>query len=351
MLDKKCWDNPWPENELEKVSLCPVCSTSDRKLLHKQLVDNVFFVADGKWDLYQCSCCKSAYLDPRPDQSSIHKAYSTYYTHETAAVAQKPVAQFSKSRKLRRMLANGYRNYHHGTERTPSQKLGALLLLFYPRLRKKMNAEYRYLHTPQLGQSLLDVGCGNGDFLYLAAEVGWNVKGVDPDPKALAVARSQGRDVVKGGIEQFSDSSNLFDVITMSHVIEHVHDPVDLVSSAYRLLKPGGLLYIDTPNIESKGAIKYRKNWRGLETPRHFIIFSKDGLFELISKIGFEDISFKSRSVVRKNLALRSHRMQLGKSPFDTEPSYLPLMDKLLLSLPRTISHEEFLTVLAYKSH
>ncbi|BCA80096.1 class I SAM-dependent methyltransferase [Desulfuromonas sp. AOP6] len=349
MPDKQCWDTPWPENELERVFSCPICGAQSRKLLYEQLVDNVFFVANGKWNLYQCRDCTCAYLDPRPDRNSIHKAYGTYYTHETVIKDQKPFEELSKLRKFRRMLVNGYCNYHHGTKRTPAIGLGAVLLLLYPHFRKAMKAQFRYLPKPQVGQTLLDVGCGNGDFLSLVAEVGWNVKGVDPDPKALTVARENGLDVLEGGVEQFSDMKEVFDAITINHVIEHVHDPAELVSTAYRLLKPGGILYIDTPNIESLGVSIYGKNWRGLETPRHLVLFSNPSLRDFLRFHGFVNIKFYSRQEVRKNIALKSYRMKLGQSPYDGIPTKLPFFQWLKSIFPRTSKNEEFLTALVEK--
>ena len=62
MLDKKCWEILWPENELERVHSCPICGEYDRELLFLDLVDNAFRVANGKWNLYQCKSCLGATL-------------------------------------------------------------------------------------------------------------------------------------------------------------------------------------------------------------------------------------------------------------------------------------------------
>lgn len=348
-INNACWDEAWPEAELEQVLNCPVCGSSGRDVLHENVVDNVFFVAPGKWTIYQCDRCHSAYLDPRPDQASIHKAYGIYYTHQAGAVQQKPAASLTKLQLWRQMLVNGYTNYRFGTHRMPQSRLGFWGLSLLPRFRQRMGGQFRYLPKPSPGQALLDVGCGNGEFLCLATEAGWRVRGVEPDPKALEIATSQGFDVLQGGIDQFSEDKELFDVITMSHVIEHVHEPKAVIEAAYRLLKPGGTLYIETPNIQSSGAVDYGKNWRGLETPRHLVIFSRNGLAELLSQCNFINYTFKSRSIVRKSLAIRSFRMQSGLSPYDDELRKLPFLHRLKIKIPRRLIREEFLTVLAAK--
>ena len=340
----------WPPKELESVSSCPACSSGDRKLLFSELVDNAFFVANGKWNLFQCQNCNSAYLDPRPDKESIHRAYGAYYTHTTNVKNKTDPDHFTGIRKWRRMLANGYYNYHYGTSRAPESIHGAWLLLLYPKFSRSVRAQFRFLNKPQPGQLLLDVGCGNGDFLVLAAEVGWDAKGVEPDPKALDVARSRGVKVIQGSLDEIKKTGELYDVITMSHVIEHVHDPAAFVRLAFESLKSGGVLYIDTPNVQSLGLRRFQKNWRGLESPRHLVLFSEQGLRKILKISGFKKLYFVSRSEVRFNIALKSYRIKLGKSPYDESIKKLPVREMIKTYLPRSFQREEFLTVLARKS-
>ncbi|WP_104003599.1 class I SAM-dependent methyltransferase [Marinobacterium lutimaris] len=337
----------WPEENLEYVKCCPVCGNKKSTLLFNDLVDNTFFVAPGSWKLYQCNSCKSGYLNPRPDKASIHKAYGEYYTHEILSEQQTHFDKLSFGRKILRMLANGYYNYHHGTARKPSIRLGAWLLLCYPKFRRSANARYRYLKKPKTGQRLLDVGCGNGDFLAIASEAGWIVKGVEPDPKALAVAKERGFYVVQGGLEEIAYSGEIFDVITINHVIEHVHNPSDFVHLAYSCLKPGGYLYIETPNIESKGMQFFGKSWRGIEAPRHLVLFSKKGIENVIINSCFKKAIFRSRVDVRKGMALQSSRIE--KCEYDSISNKIFLRFILFFHWPRKKNCEEFLTVVAVK--
>lgn len=349
MSEENCWNYDWPKESLESVSSCPACGCNKSELLLENLVDNAFFVAPAKWTLYECKECKSAYLNPRPDQSSIHKAYGTYYTHEASSEEEMSADSLGLIQRVKSLLSNGYYNYHHGTKREPFLTVGAWLLLLYPKFRKSANAKFRYLQKPELDQKLLDVGCGNGDYLSLASEAGWEVKGVEPDLKALEVAKNRGLDVVQGSLEEIVKDGELFDVITMSHVIEHVHDPVAFVALAYECLKPGGSLYIDTPNIQSAGAKRFGKNWRGIETPRHLVLFSEAGLDIVLKRAGFSGLYFFPRQEVRESIALKSYRMELGKSPYDASSKRLPFKEIIRCRLPRRYSEEEFLTLIAKK--
>lgn len=341
------WQIPWPSGELERVSQCPVCESSTRQLLHDNLVDNVFFVAAGRWQMYRCMQCRSAYLDPRPDAASIGKAYETYYTHAASGERTESAKASTKDR-LKFRLSNGYVNDRYGTARQPASAWGIRLARFLPHQRQKLDAAFRYLPKPQPGQKLLDIGCGNGDFLVNARDAGWDVAGIDPDPKAVATAAQRGFDVCVGSVESLAELSDCFDAITISHVLEHVHRPRQVVLSIARLLKPGGVLYVDTPNIDSYGATLWGPNWRGLETPRHLVLFNLGALIGLLETSGFGNMSVKRRTVVRKFLYLSSLRMQRGGSPYERKPAKLPMMMRIRLkysSVP--VEHDEFLTLVA----
>src|SRR2546429_396623 len=108
----KPWCREWPAEGLEAVPLCPVCGCQERNVLLNDLVDNVFHVAPGKWTLKRCLGCHSAYLDPRPTVETIGAAYEIYYTHWTAASSDQ---QSGLVQRIRRSVANGYRNYRFGT--------------------------------------------------------------------------------------------------------------------------------------------------------------------------------------------------------------------------------------------
>lgn len=281
------WTRPWPADGLESVPHCPVCGEPDRAVLYENLVDNVFRVAPGKWTLWKCAQCGSVYLDPRPTRDTIPLAYSSYYTHQEPA-EKDDYKSLSPLRKLRRRLVNGYTNWRFSTRGAPASRFGVLVLTILWSYRKALAREYRHLpRCPKSSGSLLDVGCGNGAFLKIAESCGWDVVGLDPDPKAAANAKQRGLAVHEGGIEYFEGAVGLFDVITLNHVIEHVHDPIEVLKTCHTLLKPGGQLWLETPNIASFGHAQYGKNWRGLESPRHLILFNRRSLKHALTSAGY----------------------------------------------------------------
>jgi predicted SAM-dependent methyltransferase len=176
------------------------------------------------------------------------------------------------------------------------------------------------------------------------------VSGLEPDPKAAEVARQRGVEVTVGTVDMLTSDANCFDVITLSHVIEHVHEPKQLLQAVHRLLKPGGMVYIDTPNIQSNGAALFKENWRGLETPRHLVLFNTTNLTGLLSAIGFADTKFERCTRVIQGMYLSSLRIEAGHSPYGTEPTKLSFMQRIRLLFTFTPTDQlEFVTLTARK--
>ena len=289
-IDRQNPSSPqWPPEGLEAVGYCPICSSMERICLYTGLQDKVFQVAPGQWSLWQCSACGSAYLDPRPTRDTIAHAYESYYTHHTATV-KAPYSEINTLRQWRRRLVNGYTNWRFSTRESPASRVGPLLHWVLP-IRYRLEHEYRHLwrRVPSGGR-VLDIGCANGAFLQIAKTCGWQVTGVEPDPQSAANARTMGLDVHLGGLDVFDDQSELFDIITICHVIEHVHEPMQVLADIHRLLKPGGQLWLETPNMESIGHRVYRSDWRGLEPPRHLCLFSSASLRRALNRTGFRMI-------------------------------------------------------------
>lgn len=295
-------ETEWPVDECEQVTACPTCNGTERRLLHHRLRDHLFS-AQGVWNLHACSTCGSAYLDPRPTPQSIGRAYSSYYTHANSNAT-------GLLRQLSRRARNGYINRYWNAELKPaSAALGAIVACI-PAMKAKVDHELMrgFKHSPT-HQLLLDVGCGSGQFLFLIKHAGWQVKGIDFDPQAVVAARQLGLDVDLGGLDILSGQQDAFDAITLSHVIEHVYDPADALKQCFRLLRSGGTLWIETPNLESTGHSLYGRNWRGLEPPRHLVLFTWLSLKSLLEQAGFIGIEPAPWRPEFKPLAIASRQI------------------------------------------
>jgi SAM-dependent methyltransferase len=197
-------------------------------LLHADIVDEKSHVAPGRSTMWRCVACSSAYLDPRLTPDQIGLAYRSYYTHDGLG----------------------------------HEEISRLAALMFTTLANRDGAK-----------TLADVGSGTGSLVLRAAQLGWKAEGLEPDEAAVAVARSRGAVTTRGTAEALRDSA--YDVVTMNHVIEHVHDPVAALADCRRSLRPGGSLWLATPNIGSLGYTLFGSAWYGLDAPRHLTVFSE----------------------------------------------------------------------------
>lgn len=308
----------WPEHGIEQVVACPACGSLKRQQQYADVTDRVFNCAPGKWSLYACGDCGAGYLNPRPTQETVHIAYQTYYTHGDPVGAE----EVHGLRAVRRALSNGYRNWRFGTRSTPSSKLGVIAFLLFPDTREIFNREGRHLPREGAGKRVLDVGFGSGGFLDRAILAGWSAYGVDPDLVSVESAKARGLNVRKGGIEAYNDMIGQFDVVTISHVIEHVHDPVGVLRNAFGLLKPGGMLWIDTPNFQSNGHKAYGRDWLHLDPPRHLVLFTWESLIGLVKGAGFAEVERHAFHGAALRSYASSDLLSKGLSPLAPEGNF-----------------------------
>jgi 2-polyprenyl-3-methyl-5-hydroxy-6-metoxy-1,4-benzoquinol methylase len=148
-----------------------------------------------------------------------------------------------------------------------------------------LNAKWRLelIRNIKPSGKLLEVGCARGDFLRAARE--WfDVCGVEPNAE-LAAASSQVAPVHQDIIERTPWSD--FDVIATFHVIEHVDSPRSFVRAAVERLKPGGLMVIETPNIDTFPYKLFKSRWRQF-IPEHYFFFNPKTMARLFLDFGLK---------------------------------------------------------------
>lgn len=138
------------------------------------------------------------------------------------------------------------------------------------------------------GKSLLDVGCGTGDFLQEASNAGWKISGIEPNEQARDIANKKSNNSVFD-VEQLSKfPSQSFDAITLWHVLEHLPELDQHLAIFKNLLKPDGALIIAVPNYKSYDAGIYKEFWAAYDVPRHLWHFSQESLKRLGAKVNMD---------------------------------------------------------------
>ena len=307
--------NEWPEDGKETVNCCPVCGGKERSVVHASLTDRIFFCAPGVWMLHRCDACGCGYVDPRPTPSAIGLAYAEYYTH-TLDKYEVFLSNTSPLGKRFIPMRNGYLNARFPRFLLfPSHPLGSLVMHLFPATRALAERDVRHLPAPVEGAKLLDIGCGSGAFVRRAISLGYSAEGLEFDAAAVAAAAKEGIPVREGSLPDTGLPNAGFDVVMLSQVIEHLHDPMAALREIHRLLKPGGLFWLATPNMDAPGHVHFGADWRGLEPPRHLVLFSPKALNMALEQSGFEGVEFKPPGAVSHWFYRASHRISMNQKP------------------------------------
>jgi 2-polyprenyl-3-methyl-5-hydroxy-6-metoxy-1,4-benzoquinol methylase len=223
-------------NKIWRASPCPLCGD--------QLAHPVYDLAEGRY--VKCQNCHLVSVDPVPSAAQM-QARADFWAEQYHKTPQKVDQHYSR----------------------PFQQVafGATL----QRLER-----YR-----QCGR-LLDVGCGIGGFVHAAEAVGWESYGVDISP-SVEIARAHGLKVLRSTLESAGFQDEYFDAVTLLDVIEHISNPRDLIREAARVLRPGGCLYLLTPNLESLSARILQSSWETLEPQDHLALYTQATLGNLLS--------------------------------------------------------------------
>lgn len=274
---------------------CLLCGDPGRALYNG--LRDLLFGAPGRWSIRQClqQGCGLVWLDPMPIQEDIGKLYDSYFTHTLASSFSAPVLSPLRQEIGRALLASAF-GYTSGASRNWTAWLG-LRMARSRFFRARAGSVIAWLHASWRGR-LLDVGCGNGEFLARMRELGWEVVGFEPDSRAAAVARKvAGVSVFSGDLNDQELIPGSFDAVTMNNVIEHLAEPLPALERVRDLLKSGGHLVIQTPNVSSLGHYWFGRKWRGLEPPRHFFLFTPAALVRLVATAGLEVVKLENNAI------------------------------------------------------
>lgn len=229
--------------------------------------------------------CGTLWLDPMPEEVELVKLYASYYTHQNTT-------SLLPGKSLRAWLgrvSSAYLYARYGYAPNSSSWINKLLGLaayLNPAWKDSLEASVFYLNAKP-GGLLLEIGCGSGAGLQSMQRIGWRVTGLDFDRGAVSNARSKGLDVRLGQLSSQAFADESFDAIVMSHVIEHVPSPSELLGECRRILKKEGTLVVLTPNADSPLHLHYGRNWRGLDAPRHLQIFTTRSLANMAKGTGY----------------------------------------------------------------
>ncbi len=272
----------------QSVTRCPACNSEGKTLL-ENCRDRICYLP-GNWSFKKCQECDSLWLDPSPTKEMIPSLYPSDYPF-THSQAKKPLQEpqgFIRQLMFAFKLGVLARKFKYpNLDKQTSLPFGFFcgkLLSYLPGVSKSVGYMVRFLSYCPQGK-LLEVGTGNGSFLWLMSKLGWQVEGIEPDPVAAKAAKDTGLNVWQCGIEDADLEAESYDAIVLHHVLEHIPEPKTVLEKLVNCLKPGGVLVCVTPNPVSNAANIFKNNWYGLaETPRHLVLPSPEGYKSMLQK-------------------------------------------------------------------
>jgi len=256
---------------------CPRCLACGREgvELYNGLTDSLYG-APGAWRMVHCADaqCGMLWLDPKPLEVDLIKAYARYHTHSRPSRSRAELG-LSALNALCKLASRA-------------------LDLCTGLARQRRTLRVMYLGDLKPGK-LLEVGTGAGRFLHRMHRARWIVQGTELDPAAAARARRKySLDVDVGNLVDLHYAAGAFDAVAMSQVLEHVHDPLALLKECHRVLRPGARLVLTTPNALARAHRLYGRYWRGLEPPRHLHLFTPAALSRCARAAGFAPLELKT---------------------------------------------------------
>lgn len=177
-------------------------------------------------------------------------------------------------------------------------------------LKKKLNL---INSSSKENKNLLDFGCGTGDFLKMAQNNNWLVSGIEPNANARDIANEKTNNSVFNTDQLLKFEAHCFDVITLWHVLEHLPNLEDHISTFKKLISPNGTLIIAVPNYKSFDAKHYKEFWAALDVPRHLWHFNKASVSKLVSKYNMEVIKIKPMWFDSFYVSMLSEKYKNGK--------------------------------------
>lgn len=238
---------------METLPVCPICNGGEFKAIGKR---KDYLVTQNVFGLVRCQNCDFVFTQPRPDEKNISSFYKSddYVSHTDS---KRTFFEFLYARIKRYMMGRK----HHVISKFISKNPNKLIL---------------------------DYGCATGDFLMYLQRKGNRVLGFEPDKGARDKAIRKGV-TVTGRVEDLGNPeySNQVDVITLWHVLEHIHDLNGSLGLFHKLLRKNGVIVVAVPEYKSYDATFYGDDWAAWDVPRHLSHFEEKTLSALFMKKGF----------------------------------------------------------------
>lgn len=263
---------------MNNISNCPIC---DSQKSHHFITCKDYTVSNEDFKIVECDSCNFRYTNPIPTEDKIGE----YYKSEDYIS-------------------------HSGT------KKGIVNWLYHKVRNHTLKKKYQLVSKHAKENSLLDIGCGTGDFLGYVNQKGWQVKGLEPDGDARALGEKNHGISIQSTEELHQLPNESYGAITMWHVLEHVYHLNKDVEKIKSLLKKDGTLFVAVPNCSSADAQKYGEYWAAYDVPIHLYHFRPQNIKDLFAKYNMEVTDILPMKFDSYYVSLLSEKYKRGNKGF-----------------------------------
>lgn len=248
--------------ENNQMGTCPVChSRESSKVLNTQNRHGRHTIdSKDEFELYNCHLCDAKWI---ANLKTDRNYYEKYYPKQ----------------------------YYKGTDSTIINTIIDTLSTRSARKKGKMIRKHFKNNIPI---TILDIGCGTGDFLSKLESSQFNKVGLEINPEGAEICRSKGIKVLNEDLQNLKNIETKYDAITLWHVLEHLPEPNGAIKKIHGLLSNNGILMMEVPNTKSMGYKFGKENWFHMDSPRHLVHYNTKAMQKLCSQNGFEVVKVKS---------------------------------------------------------
>ncbi len=287
--------------EEQKHTSCTLCGAHAERLLFE--VEDTMFGRPGKYRLVECQQCSMRYINPRPTTPALARHYPNDYLCYTNFDHEHWLLRWAFNRMQQDQARRRVRQIERVTGRLPQ------------------------------GTTVLDVGCGRGELLRRLKNDRQTLgTGIDINRDVVDVLRREsGIPVLHGTLCEVGCESASFDLVTLTEYLEHEPHPRPVIEEVRRIIKPGGFVAIEVPDISGPPGRWFGPNWWQIDAPRHLTYFSPKTLTQLLESSGFEVLQVKRYSMLT---SMGYSLLQAMGHRYCNSPKLLYLTLSALLGLP-----------------
>ncbi len=324
------------------VGPCPICGNDESHILFR--AKDRLHGTPGEYTYKRCKSCRTVFQDPRVKPEDLRLCYpADYYTHLHSDTCHSTRTNAHRERHFGKARDTVRRWTQNATVGIPMLGIAGVvgrILSSSPALRER--AFYNYVPDALIPRSAarlraLDVGCGSGSLLDALQRVGWDAEGVEWDPVAADEARRfSGRPVWTGDFRILGLPLGSYHLIVLSHVFEHLDEPIGALVLLWELLAAGGRIVLFYPNPESLGSWLLGSYWFPWEPPRHLVLPSTNALRMAARRAGFDGIWVRTTAGHADSFFAYSRALREGKE-VDFLNASAGLLDRSIMLFERIL--------------